>query len=126
VVAAVVVDVQVDLVVVDMEVALVVQEIWVDTLQWKDMLVVIAPLVKELVEVALVQLDQLEQVLHLLSLELLLQELLVVLVDQVYQLVLRILEMVALEVEVDFQQDLTQENTQALLVDRELSSSNTV
>jgi hypothetical protein len=90
------------------------------------MLVVIALLVKELVEVALVQLDQLEQVLHLLSLELLLQELLVVLVDQVYQLVLRILEMVALEVEVDFQQDLTQENTQALLVDRELSSSNTV
>jgi hypothetical protein len=126
VVAAVVVDVQVDLVVVDMEVALVVQEIWVDTLQWKDMLVVIAPLVKELVEVALVQLDQLEQVLHLLSLELLLQELLVVLVDQVYQLVLRILEMVALEVEVDFQQDLTQENTQALLVVLVLSSSNTV
>jgi hypothetical protein len=126
VVAAVVVDVQVDLVVVDMEVALVVQEIWVDTLQWKDMLVVIALLVKELVEVALVQLDQLEQVLHLLSLELLLQELLVVLVDQVYQLVLRILEMVALEVEVDFQQDLTQENTQALLVVLVLSSSNTV
>jgi hypothetical protein len=125
-VAAVVVDVQVDLVVVDMEVALVVQEIWVDTLQWKDMLVVIALLVKELVEVALVQLDQLEQVLHLLSLELLLQELLVVLVDQVYQLVLRILEMVALEVEVDFQQDLTQENTQALLVVLVLSSSNTV
>jgi hypothetical protein len=122
----VVVDVQVDLVVVDMEVALVVQEIWVDTLQWKDMLVVIALLVKELVEVALVQLDQLEQVLHLLSLELLLQELLVVLVDQVYQLVLRILEMVALEVEVDFQQDLTQENTQALLVVLVLSSSNTV
>jgi hypothetical protein len=126
VVAAVVVDVQVDLVVVDMEVALVVQEIWVDTLQWKVMLVVIAPLVKELVEVALVQLDQLEQVLHLLSLELLLQELLVVLVDQVYQLVLRILEMVALEVEVEHQQGSTQENIQGLLADRELSSSNTV
>jgi hypothetical protein len=126
VVAAVVVDVQVDLVVVDMEVALVVQEIWVDTLQWKDMLVVIAPLVKELVEVALVQLDQLEQVLHLLSLELLLQELLVVLVDQVYQLVLRILEMVALEVEVEHQQGSTQENIQGLLVVLVLSSSNTV
>jgi hypothetical protein len=34
--------------------------------------------------------------------------------------------MVALEVEVDFQQDLTQENTQALLVVLVLSSSNTV
>jgi hypothetical protein len=74
----------------------------------------------EVVGVALVQLDQLEQVLHHQLLEVLSQERLVVQVDQVYQLVLRILEMVALEVEVDFQQDLTQENIQRLLADREL------
>jgi hypothetical protein len=74
----------------------------------------------EVVGVALVQLDQLEQVLHHQLLEVLSQERLVVQVDQVYQLVLLIVEMVALEVKEDFQQDLTQENTQALLVDREL------
>jgi hypothetical protein len=71
----------------------------------------------EVVGVALVQLDQLEQVLHHQLLEVLSQERLVVQVDQVYQLVLLIVEMVALEVKEDFQQDLTQENTQALLVD---------
>jgi hypothetical protein len=74
----------------------------------------------EVVGVALVQLDQLEQVLHHQLLEVLSQERLVVQVDQVYQLVLLIVEMVALEVKEDFQQDLTQENIQDLLADREL------
>jgi hypothetical protein len=74
----------------------------------------------EVVGVALAQLDQLEQVLHHQLLEVLSQERLVVQVDQVYQLVLLIVEMVALEVKEDFQQDLAQENIQDLLADREL------
>jgi hypothetical protein len=60
-------------------------------------------------------LGQLEQVLHHQLLELLLQELLVVLVDQVYQLVLLIVEMVELEVKKDFQRDLVSMNIQLLL-----------
>jgi hypothetical protein len=77
-------------------------------------------LVLEVVAVALVQLDQLEQVLHHQLLEVLSQERLVVQVDQDCLQVLQILETVALEVDAEHQQDLTQENIQDLLADREL------
>ena len=74
----------------------------------------------EVVEVALVQLDQLEQVLHHQLLEVLSQERLVVQGDQDCLQVLRILETAELEVDAELQQALTQENIQVLLADREL------
>jgi hypothetical protein len=74
----------------------------------------------EVVAVALVPLDQLEQVLHHQLLEVLSQERLVVQVDQDCLQVLQILETVALEVDAEHQQDLAQENIQRLLADREL------
>jgi hypothetical protein len=74
----------------------------------------------EVVEVALVQLDQLEQVLHHQLLEVLSQERLVVQVDQDCLQVLRILETVALEVDAEHHQGSTQENIQVLLAYREL------